>query len=167
MTQESRRYAQRTRVPAERSETELRQYLARQGAADVMTGVLGGHVVVAFKLRDRLIRFVIPLPDVAEARKQVHQSRRGRRYTDADVQAWREVAIRERWRALVATVKARFVSIAARVETFEVAFFAHTVVPGTGGKTTAELALPALAESYESGEPPSLARMMLGPGSAS
>ncbi|MFP2927852.1 hypothetical protein ACLESO_22180 [Pyxidicoccus sp. 3LG] len=56
----------------------------------------------------------------------------------------------ESWRSLYATLKAKFISLDGKIETFEQAFLAHVVTPG--GRTVGEHVLPALAESYRTGK---------------
>jgi hypothetical protein len=63
-----------------------------------------------------------------------------------------EQETRERWRALLVSVKGRMSSIEAGIETFEVAFMSHILLPN--GQTVSEWALPQVEMAYQSGEMP-------------
>jgi hypothetical protein len=62
--------------------------------------------------------------------------------------AW-EKAYQQKWRSLVLAVKAKLVSVADGIETFEEAFMAHVVMPD--GRTVAETMKPNIALAYKQG----------------
>ena len=57
------RYAANTQVSSERSRLELEKILKRYGADQLMYGEDAGKVVIAFRMSDRMVRFILPLPD--------------------------------------------------------------------------------------------------------
>lgn len=131
-------YARGTRVPVERSQVELERLLAQHGAQAFYRGFDSGRAMVGFRLADRHVKFELPLPVPDEFRsKQRH-----------------EQAVRERWRALVLTVKAKLVGVESGVETFEEAFLAHIVTPNK--QTVYEHLKGYLATSYREGKMPPL-----------
>ncbi|GEL73199.1 hypothetical protein [Myxococcus virescens] len=146
------KYAAGTYVAVSKTESEIKELLRRRGATRTAFAEEAGRAVVFFELRDRRVQFTMPLPRADE--KRFTQDRRGNRRTTAAATSAREQACRERWRALLLTIKAKFVSIESEVETFEESFLAHLVVPG--GKTVGQHALPAVAEAYRTGTMPPL-----------
>jgi hypothetical protein len=80
------RYASDTSVSVERSKAEIERLVQRYGATEFAHGWKQGKAVIQFRMRDRYIRFVLPLPDLEGFRK----TRTGRRArTDADTfKAW-------------------------------------------------------------------------------
>jgi hypothetical protein len=102
-------------------------------------------------MRERYIRFVLPLPEQAEFRK-TPSGRRDRNDSDT-LKAW-EQGCRQRWRALALTIKAKLESVESGIEEFESAFMAQVVMPN--GRTIAEQVLPLIESAYRSGKMPEL-----------
>lgn len=123
-------YAQRTKVPIERTKTEIESELRKHKADRFAYLADPDRAVVAFELEGRRIRFVLPLP-VGE--KLGDQQER-----------------RALWRALFLCIKAKLESVVSGIETFEEAFLAHVVMPD--GKTVYEHTSPRLAEIAKSGK---------------
>lgn len=146
------RYAEGTSVPVAKTEVEIKEMLRRRGATRTAFAEEAGRAVVFFELQDRRVQFTMPLPRPDE-RRFTHDGRGLRRTQDVAAKAW-EQACREKWRALLLTMKAKFVSVDNQVESFEEAFLAHIVVPGGG--TLGARALPAVAEAYRTGTLPPL-----------
>lgn len=126
-------YAANTSVPIDRSRAELEKMLVKHGAKRFASGWDEAHAHVQFDLRDRRVRFHIPMvfPKTTKSKQ--------------------EQLTRARWRAVVLVVKAKLEAIDSGVETFEEAFLPHIVVPGEN-QTVAELLLPNLEAIYK-GEP--------------
>lgn len=118
-------YAVRTKVPANRSRSEIEVLLKRYGAKRFAYANDTGHVILVFDMADRRVRFTVPMPD-------------------------KEQAERARWRAVLLCIKAKLESVAAGIETFEDAFLSHVVMPD--GMTVGEHTRPAIASAYK-GEP--------------
>jgi hypothetical protein len=65
----SRRYAERTEVPAERSKMEIEKILQRYGAKGFAYVADAGKSMIAFRANSRNIRFILPMPTIEEASK--------------------------------------------------------------------------------------------------
>lgn len=128
-------YAKGTRTSIASTEIDIKKLLQREGAEAVAIMEERSRAIVAFRLRDRNIRFNLPLPQ----RDQFSRSRR--------FQGWQEnpektidnlwvQASRERWRQLHLCIKAKLEAIAQEIETFDEAFLPHVVMPD--GRTIGE-----------------------------
>lgn len=115
-------YAKRTVVPVERSRGQITTLLERHNASRIMIGYDEECAGVGFLLANTVIRFTVKLPPRAD-----------------------EQRIRQRWRALLLALKAKLECVESGIETFEEAFLAHIVVPGTG-RTVGDDLIPRLAE---------------------
>jgi hypothetical protein len=122
-------YAAHTKVPVDRSKTEIERTLARYGADRFAYFTEAGKAIIVFEAHDRRLRFDLPVPEGETTRDQQAQ--------------------RQRWRALLLCIKAKLESVEAKIETFEEAFLAHVVLPD--GKTVGQHALPAVAAIYKGG----------------
>lgn len=136
----SRLYAADTRVPVQQSRTQIETLLERHKAKQYGTAVDYDllQARVQFRLHDRIVRFVIGLPDP----KKLGQAERLAQ------------AERQRWRALLLVIKAKLESVENTIETFEQAFLANIVLPND--KTVAEAIAPAIASAYKDGRMPKL-----------
>jgi hypothetical protein len=143
------KYASDTTVSVERSKAEIERLLQRYGAKEFAHGWKTSKAVIQFAMMDRVIRFVLPLPD----KKEFEKTPSGRRTrNDADtLRAW-EQGCRQRWRALALTIKAKLESAESGIEEFETAFMGQIVMPD--GKTIGETVTPMIAQAYKSGKMP-------------
>ncbi|GMW01483.1 MAG: hypothetical protein AMXMBFR84_26200 [Candidatus Hydrogenedentota bacterium] len=145
-------YAKDTNVPIERSKAEIERLLMQNGAESIYTGMEKARASIAFRLKGYNIIFRIAMPDPNSTRFTHSHNGARRRSNEAAYKEW-EQGCRERWRCLFLCIKAKIHAIDSRVETFEQAFMPHIMMPN--GQTVAEMALPAIKQSYESnGEPP-------------
>lgn len=130
-------YAADTKVPVHQSRMEIERLLDKHKARQYGTGVDYDKRLarVQFTLQDRIVRFVINLPDPNKIR------------TTSRLEQFE----RQRWRALLLVIKAKLESVENNIESFEEAFLANIVMPGD--QTVAELVRPAIAASYKSGRP--------------
>ncbi len=124
------KYAEGTKVPVQKSRAEIEQTLARFGADSFGYMSQPEKAMIAFRCKDRNVRFDLPLPNRERARSQEQFERN----------------LRERWRALGLCIKAKLASESG-IETFEEAFLSHVVMPD--GQTVGEHAAPRIAQSYE------------------
>jgi hypothetical protein len=120
-------FAAGTKVPVEKTRMELEQLLAKHKARSTAFFNAEGEAKIAFEMADRRILFRIGLPK--------GDSERERRTK------------RERWRALLLSIKAKLVSVQSGIETFEDAFLAHVMMPD--GQTVGEHARPRIAAAYK------------------
>jgi hypothetical protein len=140
MTTRSRRpYAADTKTPVSTTRIEIETTLTRFGATAFAFASQAKGATVMFECAGRRVRFELPLPtDNTDAKT-------ARRH-------------RERWRALLLTIKSKLVSIDASIETFEEAFLAHVVMPD--GQTVGDRIKPQIADQYKGGSMP---LMLAGP----
>jgi hypothetical protein len=119
-------YAQRTRVPVEKTKAEIERLLKRYGAKGFATGWQGDMARLEFLAHDRHIRFTVMVPQ-------------------------QEQAARQKWRALLLLVKAKLEAVDAKIATLEQAFVGDIVLPD--GRTVWESARESIKLAYESGKP--------------
>jgi hypothetical protein len=108
--------------------------------------------VIQFKMQNRYVRFVLPLPTIGEFTKTATGKQR-KAGTGAVTHAW-EQACRQRWRALALSIKAKLESVESGIEEFESAFMAQVVMPN--GKTIEEEIMPMIEQAYATGKMPNL-----------
>jgi len=132
-------YAQRTKVPVEKTKTEIETTLARYGADRFAYFTEPAKALIVFEIQNRRVRFDLPLPDGVGAKSD--QLRR------------------ERWRALLLCIKAKLESVESRIETFEEAFLAHVVMPD--GQTVYQHTAPRIEQIAKGGE---MRPLLPGPG---
>ncbi len=119
------RYAEKTKVPVFQSLSEIEKTLKKYGANGFMHGYEGPQATISFKLDNRVVMFRIHLPEDDQG-------------------------IRQRYRALLLTVKSKLECIECEIETFEEAFMAHLVLPD--GQTIGERYATEYRQMIESGQ---------------
>ena len=131
-------FAEKTRVPVAQSRAEIEKLLERHKANQYGTAVdyTIRQARVQFRLHDRIVRFIIALPDPGKFGK-------GQRFEQAE---------RQRWRALLLVLKAKLEAVENAIATFEEEFLGYVVMPND--KTMAELARPLIAQAYKDGKLP-------------
>jgi hypothetical protein len=146
-------YAQDTEVSIERSKAEIERMIQKFGAHRFMSGSDSGMAAIGFQIKNKQVRFILPLPDRSE--KQFQRTPHGRRQRTQDeaYRAW-EQACRSRWRALYLTIKAKLEAIETGITTFEAEFLAHFVLPS--GQTFGDYAIPMLEDAAATGQMPAL-----------
>jgi hypothetical protein len=146
------KYAQQTQVPVDRSKAEIERLLQRYDATEFAHGWKQDRAVIQFKMQNRYVRFVLPLPTIGEFTKTATGKQR-KAGTGAVTHAW-EQACRQRWRALALSIKAKLESVESGIEEFESAFMAQVVMPN--GKTIEEEIMPMIEQAYATGKMPNL-----------
>ena len=139
------RYAEHTAVSVEKSKAEIERTLTRYGASKFMTGWDQDKAVIGFEMRDRRIRFLLPLPD--KKAKAFWSTPSGRRQRDeaGAFEAW-EQACRQHWRALALAIKAKLEAVETGITTFDEEFLAHIVLPNN--QTVGDWMVPQVAHVY-------------------
>jgi hypothetical protein len=132
-------FAENTDVPVERTKIEIERLVVDKHKAEAyMTGHQTNppRVVIQFKMRDRIVRFELPVPtpDGRRNEKQLAQ------------------ATRTRWRALLLIIKAKLEAVENGVTTFEEEFLAHIVMPGD--RTIGQYVIPQIGGAYSTGKLP-------------
>lgn len=147
----SRRYAEGTSVPVEKSKMEIERLLTRYGAAQFFSGWDAEKAVIGFAYAGRQVRFTLPIPE----RDQFWTTPTGKPRTSDDAvdKAW-EQAQRQSWRALALVIKAKLEAVEGGITSFEDEFLAHTVLPD--GRRVGEAIAPAIEQAYLTGKAPPL-----------
>lgn len=130
---------------------EIEVTLRRYGAQKFMYGRDGVKVMVAFEMRDRRLRFVLPIPVEDEF---THTPTGRTRRSKSIVFGQYEQAVRSRYRALLLSIKAKLESVESGIEEFEDAFMAQIVLPD--GSTVGERMKPQIETAYRTGTMPPL-----------
>jgi hypothetical protein len=142
-------YAEGTSVDSSRSRAEIEKTLQRYGADGFGYMSRRTQAMIEFTMNNRLIRFVVKLPDPDERRFTHTETGKVRGNRDTVLAAY-EQAIRQRWRALSLVVKAKLEAVEAGIAEFEEEFGMHVVLPD--GRTVYEHTAPAIATAYETGK---------------
>jgi len=145
----ARRHAEEIPVSVEQTRTEIEEFLVKHGATNIRYGCDEQRAVLTFQLRDRHIRFIVPIPQQDAFEFRLTADRRRRRAPAAQQRAW-EQGIRTRWRALLLIIQVKLEAAAAGVVTLEDEFLAHTMLPG--GKSVSEMVTPRVDATCATGE---------------
>jgi len=145
-------YAQGTDVSVGRSIGELERLVAKHGATGFGYGTDDeqGYSQVVFRISDRLIRFRVAKPDVADFRRT--PTNRPRSLADARRFAMTEE--RRLWRSLVLVIKALLVAVADGVIDLSEAFMPYMLLPS--GQTIGEWTGPQLDDIYATNRMPTI-----------
>lgn len=143
-------YAADTTVSVDRSKQEIERILQRYGASEFASGWRIDKAMMQFRMKDRIVRFVLALPQKDEFKTT--SGKFPRRRTENQMLGAMEQAQRQRWRALALAIKAKLESVASGIEEFDTAFMGQIVMPN--GQTMAEIATPQIEAAYKSGKMP-------------
>lgn len=145
-------YAQDTEVSPEKSRAEIERTLTRYGASAFASGWEGSRAFIGFKMADRQIRFIVPLPEEGEEQfRYVRTGQYGKRQRTAkERQAAWEKALRSRWRAILLVIKAKCEAVASGIVTLDQEWLPYIVLPT--GRTVGDTAIPAIQHAYATGE---------------
>jgi hypothetical protein len=146
-------YAADTTVNSEASRAEIERTLRRYGADSFAYGWDREQAMVGFRMNDRQVKFMLPMPD-RQAREFTHTEARRYRRSEAAAEAQYEKAIRQRWRALALVIKAKLEAVESGITEFESEFLAHIVLPD--GRTAGEWLSPQIEHAYETGQMPAM-----------
>lgn len=133
------RYAQDTSVSVSRSRDEIENILRKHGATGFAYGNAAGKALVAFEMRDRRIRFVVPMP-------ALNKSGSNQKEVDRET--------RRRYRALLLVLKAKLEAVASEIVVFDAEFLAFIVVEGN--TTVGDRFVPQLPAAIKSATMPNL-----------
>lgn len=124
------RFAERTKVPVERSIAEIRETVQRYGAGQFAYMLGDDDAVIAFTKDGRQVRFFVSLKE-------------------RDAQDRRQAM-----RALLLVIKAKLEAVASGIVLFEDEFLANVVLPS--GRLVGQEVKAALVNAYATGEMPRL-----------
>jgi hypothetical protein len=144
------KFAEKTRVPVDRSKNEIEHLVERYGADRFTSGWDKDFAVVQFEMRDRRVKFVLPLPPL----EHYEQTKGGRARSPRFVRDAHQQGTRSRWRALALVIKAKLEAVESGVSTFEQEFGMVTVLPN--GQTVGERIAGQIEESYRTQKMPPL-----------
>lgn len=133
-------YGDYTKVPFDRTVSEIVTMLRKRGAGQIFQGEDGDMFAIQFSLSDRMIRFRLSLSDGRPSKQRR----------------------RQRGRALLLVIKAKLESVDSGIETIEQAFLANVVM--SDGKTVYERVAEPMALEYREGRPTAVAGLLGGPG---
>lgn len=146
------KYAKNTSVSSERSKMEIERTIMRYGAEQFVYGWHGESAVVGFRMQNRQIKFELALPRRDDPEFCITETGRERSENVAH-KAW-EQATRQRWRALLLIIKAKFEATELGVTSFENEFLACTMLPS--GETVGQWARRDLDKAMSQGKMPRL-----------
>lgn len=135
-----RRYAEGTSVPVDRTRSEIERILRQNGAGSFMFGEANAQALIAFDMKGRRLRFVVPMPS-ANTKPRLNE---------------RQIAseTRRRWRALLLVLKAKLEAVSSGIVAFDHEFLAHIVVEGS--TTVGDRLVPNLDTTIATGKLPPL-----------
>lgn len=143
-------FANGTSVTVEKTRTEIEKLLMQRGAAQfgTITDIERGMAIIGFKYKGLQIQMQIPLPD--RKHKDFTMKKKGWGHnTDEKAYALYEGEIRRRWRCLALALKAKMVSVADGVTTFEKEFLPYVVT--ADGTTIGDKLAPMLEAAKATG----------------
>ena len=140
-------YAEATKVSVEKSVAEIVTLVRKNAGSQIAQLDDDNRYVIAFTMADRQVRFTVVFDPVDHKRFQ-HDGRGSTRTAAARRDHW-EQHRRQRMRAMLLVIKAKFESVESGVETFEQAFLANVVT--SNGLTVHERITGDLAIEYQSG----------------
>jgi phospholipase/lecithinase/hemolysin len=141
-------YASSTDVSSDKSQQEIQRTLRRYGATRFMMGWSEDRAMIGFVIRQRQVRFLLPMPD-PQAREFTHTPSKGLARSPAQREAEYEQAVRQRWRALNLVIKAKLEAVEAGIVDFDTEFLGQIVLPNN--QTVAETVVPRMQEQLEGG----------------
>lgn len=131
----TRRYAGNTRVTVDRSRGEIEALLQKHGATSTAVFTSPEQAAVCFEMKGRRVLFKLALPTTVASKRKLKNP------ASAIAQLHKQ-----RWRSLLLSIKAKLVSVAEGIETFEDSFLAHIVMPD--GQSVADHVRPRIAHAY-------------------
>lgn len=136
-------FAQNTTVSIEKSRREIEAMLSKYGATKTLFGndSEAGESIVQFEKNSLRIRFVLKLPSITE--KRFDPSRLSRRDSATVRRELWEQGCRQKWRALVLSIKAKFETVENQIGVFETEFLANIVI-GDDSRTVSDVVVPQL-----------------------
>ncbi len=152
-------FAEGTTVPVEKSRAEIEQIVTRYGATKFSSGWDGDTAAIMFAASNRVVKFVLRLPTIEEMKAADEKRRKAARIRLAPATADKLAKMqmeesRRRWRALALVIKGRLEAVESGIESFDVAFMAHLMLPNK--RTVSDEVLPKLEQAYGTNTMPKL-----------
>lgn len=121
-------FASGTTVPVVKSRLEIEALLVKHKATTAAAGFDEQRAIVAFTMQGRRIQFTIPLPRRDEPQFVFVKGSNWNKLTQAKGDDLFQAACRQKWRALLLALKAKFVALEENLETFDQVFLAHVLL---------------------------------------
>lgn len=155
MTTPRQAFATGTTVAPEKTRAEIETTLNRYGATGFAYAVQdqtegGKRARIEFIAKERRVRFDLTMPPRTDKRFTRHPKYDWQHRTEALAIAAHEAEVRRLWRALLLAIKAKLEVVQSGLAIFEEEFLANIVMPD--GRTVGEHAMPAIAQSYRTGQ---------------
>ncbi len=147
------RYASTTAVSSNKSRDEIERTLTRYGADGFMYGWIDQIATVAFRMNNRHVKFVLPMPDRNDREFTHTPAQQLERHPD-QIEVVYEQAVRQCWRALALIIKAKLEAVESGITEFDEEFRAHILWPD--GKRVGDHMKPQIIAAYETGKMPPL-----------
>lgn len=146
------KFASTTDVSVAKTRAEIESLVEKYGAGQYMSAYDARRDFIGFTMKNRQVRFEVPLPDPAD--KTFTHYRDGYGYekprtTESAKKQW-EQACRTRWRALLLVIKAKLEAVEVGISTFDSEFLANIVMPD--GSLVGQQAIPRIASAYATGK---------------
>ncbi len=148
------RYASNTDVSSAKSRIEIEETLIKYGATSFAYATSAGKAMIAFQMRGRQARLMIPLPKIED----FNYMETGRQRTKSSRYAAWEQASRQIWRIMLLLIKAKLEAIENHISTFEHEFLAGMVLPS--GQTVGDYIIPQIDQFYITGNMPAMLPML-------
>lgn len=147
-------YAEKTKVPIERTKVEIEKVLVRAGASQFISGwdSQDGSGRVRCELGGMYLQFDIRAPDP----KEVERDGAGRLRTEEALKSALEKELKRRWRVLLLLIKAKLEAVALGQTSVRAEFLANVLLPNQN--TVDEWLAPQIEETYAKGVMPKLLR---------
>lgn len=144
-------YAEGTKVAVSKTIAEIEDLVRKSGGERFYRGEHEGKMVLGWWQKERMIMFGVELKPLSEFAKKPGS---WRTLPVSEQEKRRDQAMREKWRAMLLVIKAKYASVEAKIETFEESFLGQLVVPDpeTGRHSPyARIAIKAIADVYTGG----------------
>lgn len=147
------RFAATTSVTEDQSRRDIERLLMAKGAASFVYGWESPLcALIAFRMLDRDVKMIIPMPDPDGS--HLVATRSGKIRTADQIENMVAQERRQRWRAVLLVLKARFEAIELGISTFEREFLADILLPN--GKPIGEAVIPGAINWIDNGRPTAL-----------
>ncbi|MHB1000493.1 MAG: hypothetical protein ACYC27_14735 [Armatimonadota bacterium] len=141
-------FAATTYVSIDRTRNEIERLLVDHGADQFGYMQSGDQAAIMFRMNSKMIRFVISMPKMED----FSRTPTGLRRTQTQIRTFYEQGCRQRWRALLLIIRAKFEAIKSGITEFEEEFLSYIMLPN--GQTTGNWMKPQIQAAYESGRMP-------------
>lgn len=150
----TKKFAEGTTVPVERSRGEIERALKTHKATGFMYGEQGDRAMIAFELAGRRYRMDLHYPPLSDFYNLAPNQYTKRMDSDQRAMNALEKEKQRLWRGLALLVKAKLTAVADGISTLEIEMQPYTVMPN--GETVGEWLAPQIEEAYRTRAMPPL-----------